>query len=137
MGRYAMVYSETASSPQTVTQTPIKLRQLSPYTLEDGVEAQATFDLLRVRVPGAYLISADIGLTVDSADNFYISIYKNGLATGYRSGEYVDTLGLGNISIHGILELNQNDVVELYINSGADDTYAVTIGSSQFSMVAI
>lgn len=137
MGRYAMAYAETSVFPQTVTQTPVKLGYISAYTIFEGADAVPGNNALRVKIPGTYLVTATIALNVDSADNFYISIYKNGIATGFRNGGYVSLIGLSNISVHGVLELDVDDLVELYINAGTAGSYAITVGSAQFSMVGV
>ena len=137
MGRYAMTYADTAAFPQTVGITPTKLGYISTYTLVEGAESVPGYNNLRVRVAGTYLVTVSVALNTDADDNFYLSIYKNGIATGFRNGGLVTTSGLGNIGVHGILELDQNDVVEVYINSGTDSTFSVTVGAAQFSITGV
>lgn len=137
MGRYAMTYAEASTFPQTVTLTPTQLGYISAYSVADGAEAVPGYNSLRVKVPGTYLVTANIGVTTDTADNFYLSVYKNGVTTGFRNGALVSTDGIGQIIVHAILELDKNDILELYINSGTDASFSVTVAGAQFSMVAV
>lgn len=132
MGRYAMAYTQTASFPQTVTTTPVKLGYISAYTLKEGMQAVVGENSLIAKVPGIYSILTSVSLSIDANTNVYLAIYKNGEFTGFVSSQYVTVSGISNIVVFGTLELDIDDVVEIYIYSGTDSSYEITVHSSQF-----
>lgn len=137
MGRYAMTYADTAAFPQTVGITPVKLGYISAYTKFDGADADVGENSLRAKVPGTYVVEATIALTTDADDNFYLSLYQNGVFTGFRNVGLVTTSGFTNITVRGIVDIDVNDLLEVYINSGTDSSFSVTVGAAQFDMRVI
>ena len=141
MNRYGiMTVNNQATTQAGVTSTPSKLLNLGASGTYYGVTLDAPNNQLIVKVPGLYHIFAQVSFQKDSADaqdNFHIFLYRNGVSTGYGAARNlkVSMTDLGSVSINAILELNVNDVLELYMHTDDVGPATVVVVDAQFGLM--
>jgi len=137
-----MTTNNSADGQAGITNVPTKLGNLGAMSWYVGTTVVPTDNKIIIKVQGLYLVFAQITFQKDSADdqdNFHIFLYKNGTNTGFgfarnlKSGQY----DLGSGSLVAPLDLNVNDVLELYIWNDAGASSTITVVDSQFGVVGI
>lgn len=141
MNRYGIMTVNNAATPQAgVSSTPAKLTNLGATGTYYGVTLDNANNRLIVKVPGLYHIFAQVSFqkeTTDGADNYHIFLYRNGVTTGYGFARYLaaSVADLGSGSLNAILDLNVNDVLELYVFTDAAGPSTVTVVDAQFGLM--
>lgn len=120
-----------------ITALPVKLVDVSDLTLTNGVQAGA--DLLRVVIPGTYLIMASLTLKHDTSDPtgvVFVELYQNQRPTSYRTGATLNagSADVNSLSLFGVLRCYVGDILELYCY--ADSQQTITAPACQFGVMA-
>lgn len=116
---------------------PVKLVDVDDQALTNGVQAGA--DLLRVVIPGTYLIMASVTLKHDTSDPtavVFVELYRNQQPTGFKAGATLNTeqTDVRNLSLFGVLRCYVGDILELYCY--ADSQQTITVAACQFGVLA-
>lgn len=120
-----------------ITALPVKLVDVSDLTLTNGVQAGA--DLLRVVIPGRYLIMASLTLKHDTSDPTSVVVVElrlNQRPTEFKAGATLNagSADVNSLSLFGVLRCYVGDILELYCYADTEQT--ITVAACQFGVLA-
>lgn len=134
--------TNNAAEPQAgISATPVKLLNVGAGGVNNGIPVDPANDRIVIRIPGWHQVFAQVTFQKedsDNQDNYHIFLYRNGQNTGYGFARNLKTgvTDLGSGSLFALLDLNANDVLELYIWTDAE-TGTITVVDAQFVVVSV
>lgn len=143
MSRYGLMTTNNAATAQAgFTSTPAKLANIGASGIYEGVNVVHADNKIIIKTPGLYQVFAQVSFAkgaADGADNFHVFLYRNGLSTGFGFARYMAAAvaDVGSGSLYGILDLNVNDVLELYLFTDGAGPYTITVVDAQFGVIGL
>lgn len=137
LGEHAQL-SATMTTTVNLSPTPSKLNIVPMNSVSSGnITASAAEGRITAGTQGVYLVLFTTMLSEHSSDsNVTCSIYKNGADTGFGSWAYVtNSLAGENMTAIGLVSMNQDDYVEIYIYGAGTST--VKVARANFIVVRI
>lgn len=136
MSRYAIMSTNDAIQSQAVYTTPGKLIYIGAQGSYEGTTLDLDAARFYIKVPGRHFVFAQLSfyhLYEDESDTFHVTLYKNGVSTGYKFSvqlsQYFTNLLSGSLSC--ILDLEVGDYLELFMHTSASPA-TVTVVDCQF-----
>lgn len=118
--RFAGLWLRGGSGLWNLTTTPVALNTWEHANDgHGGIDAQVPYGQIIIKKPGYYIGYCSLTFTVTAGHIVYAEFYVNGAAgAGFRAhAEGIASGGPVNLFLMGGSDLNENDVVQVYVYS--------------------
>lgn len=140
LSRFAGLWLRGGSGLWNLTTTPAALNTWNHANNgHGGIEATVNNGQIIIKKPGYYIGYCSISFTVTAGSIIYAEFYVNGVpGAGFRAqAEGIASGGPVNLFLMGGSDLNENDVVQVYVSSDqAGGTNFIHV-DGQFGVISV